>query len=171
MVGAMNEADYVGSAVCGACAHVVGPNGAIDVRIVDRCPECLSGDIDLSPQAFEQIAPLVQGRVPITWRFIECGVSGPIRFRFKEGSNQWWTAVQIRNHRNRIARLEYDNAGVFEEVPREMYNYFVAASGMGPGPYRFRVTDVYGSELVEEGIVHLEAQEVSGAGQFPACSQ
>jgi len=171
MVGAMNEIDYAGSVVCGACAHIDGPNGAVDVRVVDRCPECPQGDIDLSPQAFEQIAPLVQGRVPIRWRFQDCNVSGPIRFRFKEGSNQWWTAVQIRNHRNRVAKLEYDDGSTFREVARETYNYFVAASGMGPGPYRFRVTDVYGNQLVEEGIEHREAEEVPGTGQFPACTR
>jgi len=50
MVGAMNHTDYAGSAACGACARIVGPQGTVDVRIVDRCPECPQGDIDLSPR-------------------------------------------------------------------------------------------------------------------------
>src|SRR5688500_431718 len=56
MVAAMNHTDYAGSAACGACVRAVGPNGSVDVRIVDRCPECPAGDIDLSPEAFERIA-------------------------------------------------------------------------------------------------------------------
>ena len=52
---------------------------------------------------------------------------------------------------------------------RESYNYFVEPSGMGQGPYTFRVTDVYGNVLEDSGIAHVEAGEVPGAAQFPAC--
>ena len=171
MVAAINEADYAGSAPCGACAEVEGPQGTITVRIVDRCPGCAVGDLDLSPQAFEMIAPLVDGRVDITWRFVPCAVDGPLRYRFKEGSSQWWTAVQVRNHRHAIASLEYsvDGGESFVPVAREPYNYFVAPEGMGADPMRLRVTDVYGHVVVDEGIVVGDAIEVAGATNFPAC--
>ena len=170
MVGAMNHTDYADSAVCGMCASIDGPSGSVTVRVVDQCPECKPGDIDLSPQAFEKIALLSLGRVPITWRYVPCGVSGPIRYRFKEGSNQWWTALSLRNHRHGIKSLEYKkDDGSFVSVNRESYNYFVEPAGMGPGPYTFRVTDVYGQVLMDSGIVHAEATEVEGAAQFPAC--
>ena len=167
MIGAMNHADYAGSAVCGACVALTGPNATITIRIVDQCPE---GNIDLSPEAFEQIAELVAGRVPISWQYVSCDVGGPIRYHWKEGSNQWWTAVQLRNHANRVAAVEYlDEAGAWREVPRVDYNFFVADWGMGPGPYSLRVTDVYGHVLEDTGIAHVEGGDVAGAGQFPAC--
>jgi expansin len=170
MVGAMNHTDYAASASCGSCAHLVGPAGEVTIRIVDQCPECKPGDIDLAPDAFEKIAALNLGRVPITWQYVECGVSGPLRYRFKEGSNQWWTALQIRNHRHAIAKVEYQNGnGDFSAVNREDYNYFVEPAGMGPGPYTFRVTDVYDNVITDTGIAHQEATEVAGASQFPAC--
>jgi expansin (peptidoglycan-binding protein) len=170
MVGAMNDTDYAGSAVCGACAHIVGPKGEVTVRVVDRCPECPQGNIDLSPEAFQQIADLPQGKVAISWEYVPCNVSGPIVYHFKDGSNQWWTAVQIRNHRNRIAKLEYkDSNGSYVNVARESYNYFVEPNGMGPGPFEFRVTDVYDNVLTDAGIAHVENGDVSGAAQFPAC--
>jgi expansin (peptidoglycan-binding protein) len=170
MVAAMNELDYDGSAVCGACVTVDGPDGAVTVRIVDLCPECPRGDVDLSPQAFERIAPLAAGRVPITWRYVACAPAGPIAYHFKEGSNQWWTAVQVRNHRHPIAALAYRaDDGSFRDVPRESYNYFVAAEGMGPGPYTFRVTDVLGNVLEDTGVPFAENGEATGASQFPAC--
>ncbi|MBX3130147.1 MAG: hypothetical protein KF718_25745 [Polyangiaceae bacterium] len=170
MVAAMNQTDYADSAACGACAHIEGPSGQVTVRIVDRCPECAVGDIDLSPQAFEKIAELSAGRVDISWRYVPCTPPGPIAYRFKEGSNQWWTAVQIRDHRHAIATVEYESNGVFVPVARENYNYFVEPAGMGPGPYTFRVTDVYGHTLVDTAIPHQEAQVVPGKAQFPACS-
>src|SRR5215468_659791 len=51
MVAAMNDPDYQDAAWCGACLAVTGPKGTVTVRVVDRCPECKHGDLDLSPQA------------------------------------------------------------------------------------------------------------------------
>ncbi len=170
MVGAMNPADYAGSAACGSCVSVTGPRGTVTIRIVDQCGDCPQGNIDLSPQAFERIADLAQGRVPITWRFVSCPVQGNIIYHFKEGSNQWWTAVQIRNHRHPVLRLEYlTSGGTFRTVNRMEYNYFVEPNGMGPGPYTFRVTDVYGHVLLDHDIPHIPNASVSGTGQFPPC--
>jgi expansin (peptidoglycan-binding protein) len=168
MIGALNHVDYADSALCGAYVTVTGPKATITIRIVDQCPGCAAGDIDLSPSAFAQIADLSAGRVPITWHIVSPTLSGPIRYRFKEGSSQWWTAIQIRNHRNPIATLEYRNAaGQFELIPRQSYNYFVATSGMGPGPYTLRVTDIYGNKLTDTNVNLAVAQEVAGAAQFP----
>jgi expansin (peptidoglycan-binding protein) len=85
-----------------------------------------------------------------------------------EGSSQWWTAVQVRNHRNPVAKLEYvDDGGSWVDVPRTSYNFFIMVHGMGPGPYSFRVTDVYGNVLTDSNIPHVEGGTVDGAGQFP----
>ena len=168
MVAAMNHSDYADAALCGAYVQAIGPNGAIIVRIVDRCPECAPGDIDFSREAFAEIADLVAGRVPISWQLVSYPLDGPIVYHFKDGSNQWWTAVQIRNHSNPIAKLEaLDSNGIFQEIPRKSYNYFVADSGLGPGPYTFRVTDVFGQTLTDSSIPHTENGDVAGAAQFP----
>lgn len=170
MIGAMNYADYDGSYACGSCVELTGPNGTIDIRIVDECPECLPGDIDLSPTAFEKIARLDDGRVPITWHVIPCPVTGPILYHFKEGTNANWTAVQIRNHRYPILRLEYQKGdGNFEAMTRSEYNYFIVENGLGPGPYTFRVTDLYGQVLTDSDVALNPNGDIAGAGQFPEC--
>jgi expansin (peptidoglycan-binding protein) len=170
MVGAMNHTDYAGSATCGACVEVTGPNGSVSVRVVDRCPECPEGDIDLSPEAFELIADLEAGRVDITWTYVACPVGGPIVYHFKDGSNPYWTAVQIRNHTYPIATLEAaDASGAFSEIPRLDYNYFVAEAGLGEGPYTFRVTDVVGHVIEDAGIALMDDGDVAGHSQFPVC--
>lgn len=168
MYAAMNYPQYGNSDFCGAYVNVTGPLGSVIVRIVDMCPECQQGDIDLSPEAFAQIANLSQGRVPISWQQVSYPLSGPIIYHFKDGSNQWWTAVQIRNHRNPVVMFEYQTSiGSWVTVPRTTYNYFVESSGMGPGPYTFRVTDVFGHTLVDNGIPHVENGDVFGSSQFP----
>ena len=32
-----------------------------------------------------------------TWQVVSPALNGPIAYHFKDGSNQWWTAVQVRN--------------------------------------------------------------------------
>src|SRR3989304_3846798 len=168
MVAAMNAEEFDNAAVCGAYLYVTGPKGAVTVRIVDLCPECKAGHLDLSREAFTQIAELPQGRVPITWQLVSPGLNGPIAYHFKDGSNQWWTAGQIRNHRNPIAKMDYLHEGQRVTVPRTAYNYFVQTNpGMGPGPYTFRVTDYYGNQLIDSGIPHIVNGTINGAAQFP----
>ena len=89
MVAAMNAPQWQGSQVCGTCVDVTGPKGKVTVRIVDLCPECKSGDLDLSQEAFVQIADQSAGRVKISWTAVACAVSGPIGIHFKEGSNPY----------------------------------------------------------------------------------
>ncbi|MBN1370446.1 MAG: hypothetical protein JW987_00690 [Anaerolineaceae bacterium] len=169
MVAAMNAEEFNGSAVCGSYIRVNGAKGEVTVRIVDLCPECKAGHLDLSQQAFAAIDDLYKGRVDITWQLVSPEMSGPVVYHFKDGANQWWTAVQMRNHRNPIAKFEFRNAsGVWVNVPRTTYNYFVQTNpGMGEGPFTFRVTDLYGNVLIDSGVPLLEDADYAGAGQFP----
>ncbi len=170
MVAAMNHTDYRASAACGTCVRIDGPDGSVDVRIVDQCPGCPEGDIDLSPEAFARIAPLEAGRVPIEWSYVSCNVDGPVVYHFKDGSNPYWTAVQVRNHRHEIARFEFGDGTTWTEVPRVDYNYFVQESGMGEGPLSFRITDVLGNALTDSGIPLLDDADAPGAAQLPECA-
>jgi expansin (peptidoglycan-binding protein) len=169
MVAAMNAVDYADAAWCGACLDVTGPMGEVVVRVVDQCPECKHGDLDLSPQAFQLISPLSAGRVTITWHEVACNVTGPIAYRFKEGSNPYWTAIQIRDHRYPIAKLEAQTGSSWADVPRLDYNYFVAASGLGNGPFALRVTDSRGQVLSDSGIALGDGVARDGTGQFGQC--
>jgi expansin (peptidoglycan-binding protein) len=171
MVAAMNHTDYAASAACGACVTITGPDAtSVTVRIVDQCPECPEGDLDLSPEAFALIADLQLGRVPISWVYTECDVPGPIVYHFKEGSNPFWTAVQLRDHRLPIATLEAtDQSGSYVSLPRADYNFFIAEAGLGEGPYSFRVTATTGEVLSDEGIPFVDSGDAPGAAQFAGC--
>jgi expansin (peptidoglycan-binding protein) len=170
-VAAMNETDYANSAACGTCIALTGPKGSVTVRIVDRCPECPAGDVDLHPEAFDRIADRAAGRVPIRWTYVPCEVSGPAVFHFKDGSNTYWTAVQVRNHRFAIASVEYKKAdGSWAAMGREEYNYFIEPAGLGQvGPYALRATDVRGGVVQNEAIAGVDEGDVEAGGQFPGC--
>jgi expansin (peptidoglycan-binding protein) len=70
-VAAMNGSQYKKS-WCGQCVLVTGPKGMVKVRIVDLCPGCAFGGLELSEQAFGAIAALSAGRVKITWVTVPC---------------------------------------------------------------------------------------------------
>jgi expansin (peptidoglycan-binding protein) len=185
MVAAINGEDYDHAAWCGACLAVsgaasrhpgdgslsgfgAGPDNEIVVRVVDQCPRCKKGDLDLSREAFALLAPMATGRIPIKWRVVPCDVQGPITYQFKDGSNPAWTAIQIRNHRYPIAGVAArDDSGSFRVLARADYNYFVA-TGLGPGPYILRVTDTRGRTL-EDTIALGDRVARTGAMQFAWC--
>jgi len=167
MVAALNAPDWSGSAWCGACARVDGPMGTITVRIVDLCPECQTGDLDLSPEAFEQIAPIEQGRVGIDWTYVSCNVTGPVEYRYKDGTNPWWTAVQVLNHALPIASLEWSADGsAFHPATRQDYNYFLDASGFGDNPISVRISAVDGQTLTDALPRPQELLVTPGEAQF-----
>lgn len=151
MVAAMNQVDYAASAACGEYVAVTGPKGSVVVRITDQCPECASGDIDLSAQAFAAIADPAAGRVGISWEIVAGDVQGPVQYRYKEGSTRYWTAIQVRNHRVPITKLEIlpADSNSWIDVPRTDYNYFVWPQTIAAGSLQVRITGLTGETLLD----------------------
>jgi len=156
--------------VCGTCVQIEGPKGTLTVRIVDSCPDCTDkGHLDLSSTAFAKLADPLEGRVNVRWRMVSCDdVQGPLRYRFKDGSNQYWTGIQVFNHRLPVTKLEFSKNGVWVPVKREAYNYFVEPTGMGTGAIKLRVTALDGQTLEDTlpGVVSDNSQIFEGAAQF-----
>jgi expansin len=165
-VAAMDAPEWNHSGACGACAAVQGPKGTVTVRIVDLCPECEAGHLDLSQEAFAKIADVSAGNVPITWSVVPCDVSGDLAYEYKDGSSQWWTAIQVRNSRRAVQSLEWMSGGAWTPIPREDYNYFVVGSGVGPGPIQVRITAVTGEQLVDMLPAPASAVSMPGSVQF-----
>ncbi|RJS19719.1 hypothetical protein DRW03_22150 [Corallococcus sp. H22C18031201] len=166
MVAAINTTQYARSATCGQCVDVVGPKGTVRVRIVDQCPDCDKGHLDLSREAFAKVADMSLGRVDISWTPVSCDVAGNIEYHFKDGSNPDWTALQIRNHRLPIQKLEWKRDGDWKAIAREDYNYFVATSGVGTGSFQVRVTASDGQQLTDTLPKVLDNASVPGSAQF-----
>ncbi|HSC87456.1 MAG TPA: expansin EXLX1 family cellulose-binding protein [Polyangiaceae bacterium] len=166
-VAALNAEQYAGAAYCGACADVSGPDGTLRVRIVDQCPECKHGDLDLSASAFAQIAEPELGRVPISWQVVGCDVSGNLSYQFKDGSSQWWVQVQVRNHRYPIERFEWSADGEsWEALERQDHNYFERAEGFGDRSVKIRITASNGAVVEDELPPAQDMLLVEGSVQF-----
>lgn len=168
---AMNTEDYNTAMLAGAYVEVTGPKGSVNVYISDRLPEGKKGDIDLDPDAFDQIAEHKDGRVDVTWKIIPLDTADdkPMSFRFKNNEyNQWFTEIQVYDQKYPIYSLEYLNSnGEYVNIPRMEYNYFKDENGIGASPYTFRITDIYGHVVIEENIDLSSGGPVEGTVQFP----
>ena len=167
---AMNLPDYNCAELAGAYLEVTGELGTINVLVTDLLPEGKKGDLDLYTDAFPLIAPAEKGRVPVTWKIVplDTAAEAPLNYRYKVGSTEFWCAVQVRNHRYPIERLEYLNSdGEFVELPRRNFNYFEAQSGLGEGPFTFRITYIYGQVVIDEDIPFTPDEVQEGHAQFP----
>ena len=162
----MDNPEWNNSAVCGECFAVTGPKGSVTVRIVDQCPECETGHLDLSQSAFAKIADVSAGNVPITWQVVECNVTGPVVYHYKDGTSQYWTAIQVRNSRLPVTSLEIQSGGSFSAVDRLDYNSFVDANGAGAGQVTVRITSIDGQQLVDTLTPPASDISVTGGAQF-----
>ena len=153
MIAAMNTTDYETSRACGAYIRVHAANGAsVTVRITNECPlPCAPGQLDLSEQAFAELAPVSTGRLAITWSLLSPDTSGTISIRYKTGSSPYWCGIQAIGHRNPLARLEVRSGGSWRQLARTDYNYFLSPDGSGCGG-AIRLTDIYGQQLTVTGV-------------------
>jgi expansin len=157
---ALSPGEYKAAAACGGYLDVTGPRGKVRVKVVDQCPECETGHIDLSRKAFARIADPVQGIVNVSYRAVRNPtLPGPLSFRVKEGSSQFWFAVLVIDHGNPLSTVEVRSGGSgWRTLQRTDFNYYVAESGVGSGPFTIRVTDVYGHRATASGIRLAPAQ-------------
>ncbi|MFY1700686.1 expansin EXLX1 family cellulose-binding protein [Micromonospora sp. WMMA1923] len=158
---ALGPSEYADAAACGGYLDVTGPKGSVRVVVMDQCPECAAGHIDLSAEAFAEIADPVQGIVPVSYRaVVNPPLPGPLTFRLKEGSSQYWFAVTVGSHGNPLRSVEVrqGSSGAWRPAARQNYNYWLIDSGAGPGPYSIRVTDVYDNRAIATGIRMLPEQ-------------
>lgn len=101
---ALNAKQWNHTMNCGRCAEVACADSRCSdtattkiVYIVDQCPECANGDLDLSPHIFKMITGSAPDRYRIKWKFVQCPLSGNIQYCTKTGSSNYWLAIQPAN--------------------------------------------------------------------------
>jgi expansin (peptidoglycan-binding protein) len=146
---ALGPEQYANGAACGTYLDVTGPKGKVRVKVIDSCPECAAGHLDLSRTAFKKIGAEVAGIIPITYRTVRNpSVPGPLSVRLKEGSSRYWFAALIDNHGNQLSSVKVGG----RTAQRADYNFWIIEPGAGPGPFTIRITDVYGRSATVSGI-------------------
>jgi len=162
---ALPPAEYGAAAACGSYLQITGPDGSVTAEVVDLCPACQSGHIDLSEQAFARIAPLAAGLVPVTYHtIIDPPLPAPLSLRVKEGSSAYWLALLPIGNGNPVTSVRVSSPGGRpQDLTHASYNYWLAPSGIGPGPFTVQLTDSAGHQVTVTGI-SLSPGVVQGTG-------
>ena len=175
---ALSPSEYGGSAACGSYLQVTGPDGSVTAEVVDQCPQCQAGHIDLSEQAFARIAPLSAGLVPVSYRTIaDPPLPAPLSMLVKTGSSAYYLALLAINNGNPLAGVAVrQGSGGWQQLARTTYGYWLASSGAGPGPFTVRLTDTLGHQAtvngitISPGVVQSTGTSMYGAAAAPVAT-
>jgi expansin len=170
---ALSPSEYDSAAPCGSYLEVTGPDGSVRVKVVDQCPECAAGHIDLSETAFARIAPLSAGLISVSYQTVaNPSLPGPLSFVVKTGSSRYWLALVVMNTGNAVASVQVEStSGGWLNLTRTNWDGWIAQSGAGPGPFTIRVTDALGHQATVSGIaLNPGAVEETGTYMYGAGS-
>lgn len=113
---ALNRPQWDSLTHCGQCIEATcisskckNRNTAVTLQVVDQCPECKYGDLDMSPSALIKIVGSNPGRIEIGWKYVDCPKPDTIKVCLKEGSNKWWVAIQPTNTRIAVKSLSIND--------------------------------------------------------------
>ncbi|EGZ29133.1 hypothetical protein PHYSODRAFT_343985 [Phytophthora sojae] len=172
---ALNDKQWDGLQNCGRCAEVscdddrcADRSTSVVVQILDRCPECAYGDLDLSPSVFTTLTGSTPSRYTIKWKFVDCPVSGNVNYCLKGGSNNYWTAVQPTNFATGVKSLQIN--GQDTTMLGSAYYYLLDGASQTQTDLTsvtVSMTDVNGNSI--EDTVSLTADSCTeGSNQFPS---
>ncbi|BAU63960.1 hypothetical protein STA3757_13290 [Stanieria sp. NIES-3757] len=165
---AINNVQWNGSEASGAFLEVSGPkqrDGAapIIVQVVDYLYERADG-LDLSAEAFAEIAEPVDGIVNIEYKLVGPADDYVTAYGYSIGqgivvegiaeTNPYYAAVRLNNHRYPIESVDLiTNNGNLVELNRESDNRFVL-NGNYPlnGAQDLLVTDIFGQQITLNNV-------------------
>ncbi|ENH73023.1 Expansin-like protein 2 [Fusarium oxysporum f. sp. cubense race 1] len=153
------------SANCGACIEVTGPSGTIKAMIVDKCPECDPGHLDLFPDAFKAVGG-TDGIVKTSYKFVECGITTPLMLHNKEGTSANWFSIQVVNANEPVKSVQVstDGGSTWKSTERKDYNFFENPAGFGKTSVDVKVTSSTGKRVVVKNV------GVTAGAQYKASS-
>ncbi|KAI1068936.1 hypothetical protein LB507_006434 [Fusarium sp. FIESC RH6] len=137
------------AANCGACIEVTGPSGTVKAMIVDKCPECDPGHLDLFPDAFKAVGG-TNGIVKTSYKFVECGITTPLVLHNKSGTSANWFSIQVVNANEPVKSVEVSTDGgkTWSKTERKEYNFFENPSGFGKESVDVKITSSTGKTVV-----------------------
>uniref|UniRef100_H3GJJ9 Expansin-like EG45 domain-containing protein n=2 Tax=Phytophthora ramorum TaxID=164328 RepID=H3GJJ9_PHYRM len=149
---ALNQAQWDNLGGCGRCIEVscideqcTAQNKTAVVQVLDRCPECAHGALDLSPTVYKEITGLDPNRLTVRWRFVDCPDPGTVQVCLKEGSNSNWIAVQPTNGAVGVKSVTVNGAAT--TMLDGAYYYVSTASGADLSAVKVAITSINGDEI------------------------
>lgn len=156
------------AANCGGCVKVTHGGKSITAMIVDKCPECDKGHLDLFSDAFAALANPSDGIIDTSYEFVSCPkVSGPLTIHTKSGVSPYWISAQVVNANRRTSKLEVSTDGnSWTEAKRTEYNFFEISSGVGADSASIRVTSEDGASVVVRDVPMKADVSTDASGNY-----
>lgn len=149
---------YANGASCGGYLDVSGPDGKVQAEIVDQCPGCTDGGLDMSEAAFARVASPAAGTADVSYRLVrDPRPAGRLSVRIAQSSSAGWLALQVIGNGNPLSSVAVTadrraGAGGWQSLTLNSDGYWAAPAGAGSGPFQVRVTDVFGHRVTLPGI-------------------
>ena len=174
MYAAINSYQYNADSGCGLCALVVSPSNpqkAIRVRIIDECPDCEHGSLELSDKAFKELTGMDNPTpVEVTWALIPCDIDvedfpalvekgSKIKFQFKTRSTPWFYQLKIFNTVYPVTKVEANIKGLWIPLIRKSSNYWSGSSIGASAGLEFRVTLADSTVVIAKNVTLTVAKE------------
>ncbi|KAI1127933.1 carbohydrate-binding module family 63 protein [Nemania abortiva] len=165
---AFSGAAWDSAAHCGACLRVNANGKSIIAMVVDKCPECEEGHLDLFENAFDVLSPLSSDLLSTSYTFVDCPISSPLVLHNKSGTSAYWFSMQVVNANEPISKLEVstDGGSTWKATTRQDYNFFENASGFGTDTVTVRVTSESGSTVVVKNVSLASDSQVTASSNF-----
>ncbi|KAG7388746.1 hypothetical protein PHYBOEH_007699 [Phytophthora boehmeriae] len=169
---ALNAEQWEETMNCGRCAEVwctdssCASQSSEIVYIMDQCPGCEYGDLDLSPDVFEGITGQSYTKLGIEWKFVDCPISKNVEYCLKTGSSEFWVAIQPANFVSGVQSLKIN--GQETTVIDSAYYFLIDGSGESVADLNavsISLTGVNG-EVLEETVSLTADNCTEGNSQF-----
>jgi expansin (peptidoglycan-binding protein) len=168
---AINAPQYgSGGWACGAClsgtSRGVGlgatpPKATFLAYVVDKCPECAFGSLDLAVNG--------DGRWDISWKAVPCPVGNSKVTYVLEGSNAFFLKVRVANTPIPLRALDVFVGGRFVAAQKTQDNAWQVSAGQMAVPLLVRMTSI-ANEVLNDTLPSVTTNDVlfQGSVQFGA---
>lgn len=157
---AINAKQYENSLACGKCVNIKYNNRNINAIIVDICPECSYGDLDLFTDTYNELIQEDPGRKKISWEFINCPnniISNSIQLRLDE-LNPYWVNIQPENFKCGIKSIFIKQNENWIEMIRNdnlMMGLFFNYNSKINFPIQFKIINEFNEEILSNNYNEL----------------
>jgi expansin (peptidoglycan-binding protein) len=149
---ALGRAEYAGGKACGTYLDVTGPKGTTRVQVVDMCPGCPAGKVDLGTGAFARIGELSAGIISVTYGQVRDPQVGPLQVKLTGGTNRSSLTAIVNNHGNPLSAVELQTPSGFVALRHNVDNTWNGPSGAVSAPVTLRISDVHGHQVLVPGL-------------------
>lgn len=138
------------------------------LQVVDECPECDRGHLDLFQDGFMKLGTASEGIIPTSYEVVNCGITSPLILHNKTGTSKWWFSMQVVNANGAVTSLEVSTDGgkTWQPTTRRDYNFFEQNTGFGTDTVSVRVTGASGKTVVVNNVGVVSDSQITSTGNI-----